>query len=258
MILPVRFLNKSVLLAATVAVGALFSPLSAQAADTFTPEQKKELEVLFKDYIRNNPEVILDSVQAYQMKEEERRQKGAEANLKDYKDKLTKSQDLPFAGNPDGDVTIVEFFDYNCGYCKKAYEDVTKILESDKNVKVVFIDMPILSEQSRLMAKLGMAAQSQGKYFEAHKALMEFRGSQSEENFLNALKEAGIDIEKIKAEKDSPDVEAALGRYIKIANDLNIRGTPGFIVGDTLMPGYVGLEGMTKEIEAARKAGKKE
>lgn len=249
-----KILKKSAfLLAATVLCASFSAPVRA---DAFTPEQKKELEVLFRDYIRNNPEVILDSVQAHQIKEEERRQKGAEANLKEYKDKLTKGQDLPFAGNPEGDVTIVEFFDYNCGYCKKAFEDVTKILAEDPNVKVVFIDMPILSEQSRIMSKLGMAAQSQGKYFEAHKALMEYRGTQSEENFLNAMKDAGIDIEKVKAEKDSPEIDAALNRYVKIANDLNIRGTPGFIVGDTLMPGYVGHEAMKKEIDAARQAAK--
>lgn len=241
------------LIAAAVVCLALPSPARAEA---FTPEQKKELEVLFKEYIKNNPEAIMESVQAYQIKEEERRAKGAEANLKEYKDKLTKGQDLPFAGNPNADVTIVEFFDYNCGYCKKAFEDVSKLLAEDSNIKVVFIDLPILTEQSRVMAKLGMAAQSQGKYFEVHKILMEYRGNHSEENFLNALKEGGIDIEKIKAEKDSPEIEAALGRYVKIANDLNIRGTPGFIVGDTIMPGYVGLDAMKKEIDNARKAAK--
>lgn len=252
---PLKFMKKSGFLLAAAVLCLSFS--APAHADAFTPDQKKELESLFKDYIRNNPDLILESVQAYQIKEEERRQQGAEANLKEYKDKLTQGQDLPFTGNPDGDVTIVEFFDYNCGYCKKAYEDLIKILAEDSNVKVVFIDMPILSESSRLMAKLSMAAQSQGKYFEAHKALMEYRGTQNEEAFLNVMKDHGIDIEKVKAEKDSPDIDAALGRYLKIANDLNIRGTPGFIVGDQLMPGYIGLEGMKRAIDETRQAAKK-
>lgn len=252
---PSKILKRSAfLLAATVVCATFSAPVRAEG---FTPEQKKELEVLFKEYIQNNPEAIMESVQAYQIKEEERRKKGAEANLKEYKDKLIANPELPFAGNPNADVTVVEFFDYNCGYCKKAFEDVSKLLSEDSNIKVVFIDMPILSEQSRVMAKLGMAARSQGKYFEAHKALMEYRGSLSEEGFLNAMKDAGVDIEKVKAEKDSPEIDAALNRYVKIATDLDIRGTPGFIVGDSIMPGYVGLDAMKKEIETARQAAKK-
>ena len=238
-----------------LAVGVLCAGYSMPArAEAFTPEQKKELEVLFKDYIQKNPEVILESVQAYQIKEDERRQKSAQENLKEYKEKLVNNLDLPSAGNPEGDVTVVEFFDYNCGYCKKAYEDVMKLLEEDNGVRVVFIDLPILSEESRVMAKMSMAAQSQGKYFDAHKALMGYRGPRGEENFLKVLAEAGVDVEKMKAEMVSPDIDVALGRYAKIANDLNIRGTPGFVVGDSLMPGYVGLEGMKHAIEEARKA----
>lgn len=228
---------------------------SPARADSFTAEQKKDLDAMFKEYIMNNPQVIMDSVQAYQMKEQERLQKSAEDNLKDYKDKLT-SVDLPFAGNPDGDVVIVEFFDFNCGYCKKAYGDIMDLLEQDKNIKVIFMDMPILSDKSQVMAKMAMAAHKQGKYFEAHKALMSYRGTQNEENFLNALKDAGIDIDKLKEDRNSPDIELALDKHLKIANDLNIRGTPGFIVGDQLHPGYIGLDGLKQAIAETREAAK--
>lgn len=250
-------LKKTVLML-SCAVLALSGAAAARAADSFTPEQKKELEVLFKDYIMNNPQTIMDSVQAYQMKEQELAQKSAEEKLKEYKDKLTKSPDLPFTGNPEGDVTVVEFFDFNCGYCKKAFEDVTKVLEEDKNLKIVFIDMPILSDKSQLMAKMAMAAHKQGKYFEAHAALMNYRGTQSEENYLNALKDAGLDIEKIKADMAGADIDMTIQKHLKIANELNIRGTPGFIVGDQLHPGYIGLDGLKMAIQDARAGAKKQ
>ncbi len=248
---------KKTMLLMSVAALTVSAPLSARAESAFTPEQKKELEGLFKDYIMNNPQVIMDSVQVYQMKEQERAQKSAEEKLSEYKDKLTQS-DLPFTGNPEGDVTVVEFFDFNCGYCKKAFEDVTKVLEEDKNLKVVFIDMPILSDKSEVMAKMAMAAYKQGKYFEAHKALMNFRGTQTEENYLNALKEAGLDVEKIKTDMASPDIDMAIQKHLKIANELNIRGTPGFVIGDQLHPGYIGLDGLKMAIQDARSGQKKQ
>ncbi len=248
---------KNTILLMSVAVLTISAPLSARAESAFTPEQKKELEGLFKDYIMNNPQAIMDSVQVYQMKEQERAQKSAEEKLAEYKDPLTKSNDIPFTGNPDGDVTVVEFFDFNCGYCKKAFEDVMKVLEEDKNLKVVFIDMPILSDKSQMMSKMALAAHKQGKYFDAHKALMNYRGTQTEENYLNALKEAGLDIEKIKTDMASPDIDVAIQKHMKIANDLNIRGTPGFIVGDQLHPGYIGLDGLKMAIQDARGAEKK-
>jgi len=249
---------KKMTLLMSVALLAVSAPISARAEGAFTPEQKKELDSLIKDYIMNNPQVIMDSVQIYQLKEQERLQKSAVEKLAEYKDKLTKSPELPFAGNPEGDVTIVEFFDFNCGYCKKAFEDVTKILEEDKNVRIVFIDMPILHETSQQMAKMAMAAHKQGKYFDAHKALMSFRGTQNEENFLNALKDAGLDIEKIKTDMAGADIEMAIQKHLKIANELNIRGTPGFIVGDQLEPGYIGLDGLKKAIADTRAAVKKQ
>lgn len=257
MICASKSLKKMTLLASVVLLG-MSAPVLARAEGAFTPEQKKELEGLFKDYIMNNPQTIMDSVQAYQMKEQERAQKSAEEKLAEYKDILTKSSELPFAGNPEGDVTVVEFFDFNCGYCKKAFEDVSKLLEEDKNVKVIFIDMPILSDKSQLMAKMAMAAQKQDKYFEAHKALMNYRGTQSEENYLNALKEAGLDIEKIKTDMASQEIDIAIQKHMKIANELNIRGTPGFVIGDQLHPGYIGMDGLKAAIQEARDASKKQ
>ncbi len=249
---------KKMTLLMSVALLAVSAPISARAEGAFTPEQKKELEGLFKEYIMNNPQVIMDSVQAYQMKEQERMQKTAEEKLTEYKDKLAHNPDLPFTGNPEGDVTIVEFFDFNCGYCKKAFEDVTKLLEEDKSVKIVFIDMPILSDKSQVMAKMAMAAHKQGKYFDAHKALMSYRGTQNDENFLNALKEAGLDIEKLKTDMAGQDIDMAIQKHLKIANELNIRGTPGFIIGDQLHPGYIGLDGMKAAISDARGGEKKQ
>ncbi len=238
-----------------LATGLILLPLAQTVpshAESFTPEQKKELEVMMKDFIMNNPEVLLESVQQHQIREEERAQLSAQEKLVDYKDTFGKGGPLPEAGNPDGDVTVVEFFDYNCGYCKKAYQDIMKVIESDDKVRVVFIDMPILSPTSKLMAEISVAAHKQGKYFEVHQALMDYRGPQSADKYYELAEKAGVDIEQLKKDMKSAEVQTRINKNMQMAADLNIRGTPGFVIGGKLYPGYIGMQRLKDGIEDAR------
>lgn len=231
---------------------ALFSPAMAKA-QAFTEEQKKELQTLMGEYIASNPDKILDAVNDHMRKQEEESRASAEKSLGQYKDRFA-DKALPMAGNPDGDVTVVEFFDYNCGYCKKAYQDIRTLLGEDKNLRVVFQEMPILSASSNMMAAIALAAHKQGKYFEMHVALMDYRGSQSEEAFLELAKNTGLDVEKIKTDVSDPATRNSFQENISLANNLGIRGTPGFIIGDKIFPGYIGLEGLRDAIKEARAA----
>lgn len=239
-------------LAATAGALLMTAPLSsAHAESAFTAEQQKEIESLVKKYISENPELILQSVKQYQEDQERKQMQSAQDNLKQYQSFFA-DKDLPMAGNPDGDVTVVEFFDYNCGYCKKAFEDIQKLVEEDKNLRVVLMDMPILSPSSQKMSEISLAAHKQGKYFEMHTALMDYRGSQSEAAFLKLAEDLGLDMEKLKADMKSAEIQAAIAKTKQVAQALGIRGTPGFVVGEQLYPGYVGIEALRNAVKDAR------
>lgn len=229
---------------------------SVHAAESFTAEQKKEIEVLFKEYIANNPELILESVRKYQEEQERKIMQSAQENLKEYQPFFAQD-DIPMAGNPNGDVTVVEFFDYNCGYCKKAFEDVQKIIAEDSNVRVVLMDMPILSPASVKMSKISLAAHKQGKYFETHRALMDYRGSQNDEAFYKVAADVGLDMEKLKVDVESADVQAFIAKSKNMAQALGVRGTPGFVIGEKVYPGYIGMDAMRAAIKDARAANAK-
>ena len=236
----------------TCAAALFASPYNANA-QSFSAEQKAEIETLFKELLSNNPELILKSVEDYRMAQEKKMQQDAKKNLDDYKEYFADGS-LPMAGNPEGDVTIVEYFDYNCGYCRKAFEDVVKIIEEDKNVRVIFQEMPILSPSSSTMASIAMAAHKQGKYFEMHQALMGYKGSQGNDAFFKLAEKLGLDMEKLKADAASAEVKAEIAKATEMARSLDIRGTPGFIIGDEIYPGYIGIEGVRKAVEDARTA----
>ncbi len=233
---------------------SLISPVSI--AGGFTDSQKSEMEDMFKDYIMNNPKVIIDSLNKFQIDQRDEAQKAAKEALEQEYDNIVNNKDHAVVGNPDGDITVVEFFDYNCGYCKKAFPEIQQLIEDDKEVRVIFIDFPVLGPSSMELAKYSVAANMQGKYFEFHAALMNHKGQKTKEAVLEIAKEVGLDVEKLKKDAESEKVEKILKDNREIAGKLSIRGTPGFIVGKEIIGGYIPLEDMKQVIsdERAKKA----
>lgn len=254
------------LLMTTLAAGSVILPFSAQAADpapvkaavpAFTEEQNAALEDYVRNFILNNPEVLMESVNRYREKMAVKETEDAQKKLVNHKEGLYNGGH-PEIGNPKGDVTVVEFFDYNCGYCKRALETVTKTVENDKNVRVIFIDMPILSPTSTLASKWALAAKKQGKYWELHQALMNSSAPKDEENMEKLAKEAGLDVEKLKKDAADPVLDDVLKKNADIAKDLGINGTPGFVVGDEILRGFMEYDGFKTVVQNARaKTGKK-
>lgn len=224
---------------------------SPALADEFTPAQKEELGTLIKEYLMDNPNVIFESVEAYRTQQEAEQQKQAEAKIGDNVAYLTKG-DSPSAGNPNGDVTVVEFFDYNCGYCKRALPDIKKILSEDKNVRFVFKDMPILGPTSKTAAQWALAAHKQGKYFEYYVAVMEHNGPKEEAELEKIAKQVGLDVEQMKKDIASGDIDKELNQSLAVAHEIGVSGTPAFVVGKTFVPGYVGEDGLKDAIAAER------
>ncbi|TNE27543.1 MAG: DsbA family protein, partial [Alphaproteobacteria bacterium] len=206
------------------------------------------VEAIVLDVIKDNPQVILETVNAYLQKQQGERQQVA---LEEHASRLFK--DSPVAGNPDGDITVVEFFDYRCGYCKRAWETVDRLMKEDKNLRVVFKDFPILGPESETAARWALAAEKQGKYLEFHHALMTHRGAFDADTLSALAEKTGLNAGRMRQDAQSADVSKAIQMNRALANDLGITGTPGFIVEDQLISGAVPYEAMVEAIAQKRK-----
>ncbi|MCB9964156.1 MAG: DsbA family protein [Rhodospirillales bacterium] len=220
-----------------------------------TVAQKDEVNTLIETFIRENPNVIMDSIQQHQIDAQAKAEAEAVEKLNTHKEYLM-SDALPHVGNPKGDVKIIEFFDYNCGYCKRAFQDILLLLEADKNVEVIFVDMPILGDSSLEAAKWSLAAEEQDKYFDFHTALMKFSG-QKDENSLKTLAEASrLDLAKLEEAAKDKKIVDTIEKHLAVARDLGIGGTPGFIINDQIYRGYLGYDGLKGVIDEIRNAKK--
>ena len=239
-------------LVGAVGLGALvMGTKDSQAAKEISDEERAAIETIIKEYLMENPNVILESVQAAQAREQEQREQRAQDQIAKFEDYF-KDPSLPSLGRPSADVTIVEFFDYNCGYCKRALPDVEKIHAKDDNVRFVFMEMPILSQSSRAAAQWALAAHNQGKYFEYHAALMNHRGAKNENELTKMAEKIGLDIDRMKSDVASKELNDTLNKSIDVGRKIGISGTPAFIINNTLFPGYIGQGAMEKAIREAR------
>lgn len=240
---------------------AVFAAAAAgpAAAEEFSGPQKQEIEKIVRSYLTANPDVIREAIA-----ELEKRQKLAEAESRDRAikkdaDRLAKSEFQAVVGNPDGDVTLIEFFDYNCGYCKRSVNDVAKLVENDPKLRVVLKDFPILGTNSLEAAQVASALREQfkgQKFWEFHKKLLSTRGSIGEEQALAVAKELGADMTRLKADMKSPAIQAGLKEVAALADDLNFEGTPSWVIGTEAVVGglpYITLKG---KIDNIRKCGK--
>ncbi len=229
----------------------------AKAGEVFSPEQTKAIESIIKDYLLNHPEVMLEVQTALESRMEELQAKKLQAAIQGKASEIYRSPDAPVAGNPNGDVTVVEFFDYNCGYCKRAFSDIAKLVEKDKRVKLVLKELPILSKGSEEGTRVALAAKAQGKYWEVHRTLLTMRGQVGEQSALAAVEKLGLDMAKLKADMKSDAVTQEIARVRDLAQAMGIQGTPHFLVGDRAIAGAPQelLAMMGKHIEDIRKEG---
>lgn len=219
------------------------SPLNVQAGSPDSdPLSKQSMEQVIEHYIRTHPEVIEQSLQALENKraaEEHQRQKAAIAA---HQQDLLHDPASPVSGNPSGDVSVVEFFDYRCGFCKRTAGAVSRLQQSDARVRVVYKDLPILGETSELAAKAALASQAQGKHRAFHEALLAATSDLTKEQILHIAGDVGLDVKRLGQDMTDPQWQRVLDRNRRLAKDLGISGTPAFIVGAELVPGAVDLK----------------
>ena len=184
--------------------------------------------------------------------------KAKERNLKrliNYRDLILNDPTSPIAGNPKGDVTIVEFLDYNCGYCKRVFKSLKQLIREDKNIYVIFKELPILSPESELAARAALATwrQDKAKYIDIHGEFMTLKGRLSEKRILDIVRNKGLDLVQLKKDMASKTLNKAIVENRRLAQKLNITGTPGFIIGNNIIPGAIELETFKKIISDIRK-----
>lgn len=209
------------------------------------------LEKAIEQYIRTHPEVIEQSLQDLEAKreaEEKARQKVALANRQQD---LLHDPSSPVSGNQKGTITLIEFFDYRCGFCKRAADAVTHLQKDDPRVRVVYKDFPILGEASELAAKAALASAAQGKHQAFHEALLALKGEMTKESILATATEVGLDAKRLEADMRNPEWDRVIEKNRALARDLGISGTPGFIVGTELVPGALDLKGLKELVTRA-------
>ena len=213
------------------------SHLEAQSANTFTKAEKAEISNLVRQYIKRNPEIILEALEDIQKREEIQKEKAQRTQLKLNERFIERDIDDPILGNPDGKIVITEFFDYQCGYCKRMLKILLDISKNNNDVKIILKEYPILGPVSTLAAQVALAAKKQNKYAEIHAALMQLRGRLSEPAVFQIAKEVVLTTEQLREAMMEPKILKHLTRTRELGKQLMIRGTPAFIINDTISPG---------------------
>jgi protein-disulfide isomerase len=216
---------------------------------------KDKVEEVIKEYIEKNPKAIIASLQKMQEREHEEMTKQAQMKIKEKKDELQGkgSAVIPFAGNKNGDVTIVAFLDYRCGYCKTSNNTLKELIEKDANVKVVFKELPVLGPQSQKISQMALAIYliDDSKYMAFHNAVMNSNNI-DDKALENILKQMNLDNAKVNEMMKDPRIAKELENVMILAQQLGVRGTPAFIIDETLIPGAIDLNGMQEMVKAAR------
>jgi protein-disulfide isomerase len=231
-------------LLATV-VACLF--VATARANEFTPAQRAEIVQILRDALKHDPSILRDAVTALQADEGERQR----AALAAAKDRLVDPAD-PIGGNPTGDVTIVEFFDTRCPYCRKLEPAMADLLARDRGVRLVYKDLPILGPPSVLGAKALLAAQKQGGYEKLRDAIMAAPPQITKATIQTATQQVGLDWKRLERDMDDPAVQARINANIQLAHAIGIEGTPALVIGGDLIPGAVDLAELRKMVAKVR------
>src|ERR1700742_261807 len=247
---PLRLLSP-----ALFALALCAAPVTA-SAQTFSDGQRGEIETIIKSYLVSHPEVLEEAMNELQKRQTAAEAAKHEASITENSDTIFNSPRGVVLGNKDGDVTFVEFFDYNCGYCKRAMSDMLDLMKSDPKLKVVLKEFPVLSPGSVEAAQVAVAVRMQDptgkKYLDFHQRLLGGRGPADKAHALAAAKDAGLDIARIEKDMASPEAKATIEENFKLAEAMGMNGTPSYVIGKQVVIGAIGLDGLKEKIDVAR------
>jgi len=231
---------------------------AASTDEALSKTQKKAVENVVRELLlKKEPDLVIKAAQEMQRRTEKEDSAKAQTAITKNKKEIFHDPLSPVAGNKKGDVTIVEFFDYTCGYCKVVQKNTKELLKKDGKLRIVFKEYPILGTTSMNASKAALASVKQGKYLAFHEALMDAKGRLTEKNISRTAEDIGLDIDKLKKDMESKEVKDALEANRKLGKKIGARGTPSFVIGDKLYPGALPVDQMKELIAKEREALKK-
>jgi protein-disulfide isomerase len=229
-------------------------PAQSLRAAEISPAQRQAIEGIIHDYLMQNPDVLIEALRGAEDKMNREADAKASKVLSERRSEIFDDPATPVGGNPRGDVTIVEFFDYRCPYCKQVLPSLQTLLKEDHDLRFIYKEMPVLGPASVTAAHAALASQWQGKYEAFHNAMMGTKGQITEETVFRVAGSVGLDVGRLKQDMAAPEIERAIKNNLALADALNIRGTPGFIIGNHVVPGALDLEALKDMVAEARKS----
>jgi protein-disulfide isomerase len=244
----------SLLAAGLIGASLAVLPWRAPAGAEMTPSERAAIEGVIHDYLMRNPDVLIEALRGAEDRLNREADLKASKVLSERRSEVFDDPATPVAGNPRGDVTIVEFFDYRCPYCKQVLPSVQALLKEDPNLRFVYKELPVLGPPSVTAAHAALAAQRQGMYDAFHTAMMGTKGQITDDTVYKVAASVGLDVDRLKRDMAAPEIERALKANLALADALNIHGTPGFIIGNHIVPGALDLDTLKNMIADARKS----
>jgi protein-disulfide isomerase len=240
----------SVVFCCAVLASAPWQPADAEA---LSPEQRQAIEGIVHDYLLQHPDVLIDALRAAEQKLKSDAGEKAKQALVARRSEIFDDPETPVGGNPKGDVTLVEFFDYRCPYCKQVLPRLQELLAGDHQLRIAYKEFPILGTVSVTAARAALAAQRQGKYDAFHNAMMAASGQITDDTIYQVAKTVGLDVDVLKRDMAAPQIDAVLKANHTLADALDITGTPGFVIGDQIVPGAIELSSLEELVAEARR-----
>ena len=217
------------------------------------PKDRAALDQAIHDYLMSHPDAVIDALKAGQAQADAKAAEQSRRTIKTKQNELLADPDDLVQGNPKGDVTLVEFFDYRCPYCKQVEPSLDALIKDDPKLRIVYKEFPILGEASVYATHVALAAKRQGKYAEFHRVMMATKGDINDDVVLKVAASLGLDMTKIKSDMSAPANDKLIDKNYALADSLDIQGTPAIIIGDTMIPGATDIDSLRKDIAALRK-----
>ena len=248
--MAVRAAQSVLLVAAAWLVAA--PALGQNQSEIISEAQKPAFEELIRDYILANPEVVVEALQVYEEKRKLAEQEAAKEMVTTRWEELANDPFTPVVGNPDGDVTVIEFFDYRCPYCISVAGNLRANVQADGNIRLVMKEFPILGPESEYAARVALAASKQGEYEKVHFAFMSTKSKVTKDSALKLAEKIGLDMDRLRADMESEEISQEIKNNRRLATELQIRGTPSFVIGDNVVRGAVDMAKFRRIVEQVR------
>lgn len=245
----------SLLWVSALLTGLLAAPVGAQestAPKQFTPAQEEAIRQLVREYLLANPDVLIEAAKVYRDRQQQIQQQQARDVLTSKRDEIERDPNSPVLGNPDGDVVVVEFFDYRCPYCVHVTQPLRNAVAADGKIRLVMKEFPILGPDSTAAARMALASVKQGKYEALHYAFMSAGGKITEDSAFKIAAKIGLDVDRLRRDMKDPAIDQMLQRNFDLAQALQINGTPGFVVGDQIIRGVIDMDTMRQIVGKTR------